>query len=135
MLISSSPTLSFSHRAAFPPSSIYGQRHELVEMKEKRWTANRDTFRLRKKGRSRKNKKVTQGPFEAAKSSPLKPIFGDIFVKLSLSLWQRRPKEHLQKSLKHTSRRKPITFLCNRQPVCVCAEGHTVVKPVLLMHC
>lgn len=52
MLMSSSPTFSFSHRAAFPPSSICGQRYRLVEIKEESWKANKATFRLKEREKS-----------------------------------------------------------------------------------
>lgn len=136
MLMSSSPTFSFLQWAAFPPSSICRQRHNLVEMKEDTWKANRRTF---KKKNHSNNKKVTQRHISAARTTPLKPILKTFFVKLSLSPWQLHPKEHLQKQPEPNIPQKPITFPCNRLSLCVfgteVTAGHTVVKAVLLMHC
>lgn len=61
-------------------------------------------------------------------------------MQLSVFVWQRGLKEHLQKSLKHTSHRNPshssvIACLDVSVFATALAEGHTVVKPVLLMHC
>lgn len=128
MLMSSSPTFSFLHWAAFPPSSICGDNDvnwlEMKEKKEKKsWKANRGTFRLRK-GREEiivriKKKKSLKDTSLAAKTTPLKPIFGDIFLKLSASPWQRRPKEHLQNSPDQTSHRNP-SHSCVIDSLCVC---------------
>lgn len=99
------------------------------------WTANRSTLRLTTRRTSGGNKKVTHGRFNSAKPTPFKnPFLEAFFVRLSASTWQRRPEEHLQNRAKHTSHRKPITFLCKR--LCVCLpqrrpRGRTVV---LLMH-
>lgn len=121
MLMSSSPTFSFLQWAAFPPSSICRQRHDLVEMKEDTWKANRRTFK--KKRNHSNNKKVTQRHISAARSTPLKPILKTFFVKLSLSPWQLHPKQHLQKQPEPNIPQKPITFPCNRLCVCVWHRG------------
>lgn len=109
--MSSSPTFSFLHRAAFPPSSIWGQRRESVEIKEEKLEGKQKRIHIKKK------KKVTQGQADSFKTHFWRHFCETVSVPMATPPQRASPKQP-----EPNIPQKPITFLCNRLCVSVCAD-------------